>query len=389
MNVLILGGTGVISTSVVKLCVENGYKVSCVNRGRRKNDNSSLDVTVYNCNVSDGETLRDMLAGNMYDAVVDFLCYSAEALQSHMKTLKGLVRQYVLISTDSVYKVKKDGDTYQENDELGNSIWRYSTGKVACEEFIKEHHEEYGMKYTIVRPAVTFGNTRIPYGLMPKEGYHYYLIDRIRSGKYIPVWNEGKNISTIIRSEDFARFFVPLLGNEQAYSQTFNVSGDEYVTNSDVLRWVSDYVGKDVKTVDVSVESITKVFKDKIGEFAVDRAYDHKVSNAKIKSLTGISCSMTVREGIEKSIFYYEENNYCSGIDYFFDGQLDRLINDSKKADAKQKFINYRPAESVANHIEYLKGYYCNSIAIRCFFAVKNFLGKVRAKLRYYMIGHY
>ena len=342
MNVLILGGTGVISTSVVKHCIEKGYKVSCVNRGRRKNDNSSLDVTIYNCDVSDSQTLRILLAGKKYDSVVDFLCYSAETLQSHMKTLKGLVKQYVLISTDSVYKVKKDGDTYQENDELGNPIWQYSTGKVACENFIKEHHEEYGMAYTIVRPAVTFGNTRIPYGLMPKEGFHYFLIDRIRTGKYIPVWNKGNNISTIIRSEDFARFFVPLLGNEQAYSQTFNVSGDEYVTNAEVLQWVSDYVGQEVKTLDVSVKSITNVFKDKVGEFAVDRAYDHKVSNAKIKYLTGFSCSMTVREGIEKSISYYEKNNYCSGIDYFFDGQLDRVINDSKMAAERQRFVNYR-----------------------------------------------
>lgn len=343
MEILILGGTGVISTAVVKLCVERGYSVTLVNRGRRKNDNAGLGITVYNCNVSNGAAMRQLLEGKKYDAVVDFLCYSADALKVHLDALKGKTKQYVLISTDSVYKVKENGDVYTEEDELGNPIWKYSTGKVECEEFIKRNHADFGMEYTIVRPAVTFGNTRIPYGLMPKEGYHYFLIDRINNGKYIPIWNDGKNISTIMRSEDFARFFVPLLGNNKAYSETFNVSGDEYASNADVLKWVSEYSGKPVKTVNVSVNEITHVFKDRVGEFAVDRAFDHRVMNAKVKALSGASCTLTIKEGIGKSIAYYEQNDFCSGTDYFFEGQLDRIINDSKKVKEKQRFVNYRP----------------------------------------------
>ncbi len=341
MDVLILGGTGVISTSVVRLCVEKGYNVTCVNRGKSKNDNADLSITVFHCRVTNEPAMRGFLEGKFFDVAVDFLCYSAETLKLHMDYLRGHVKQLVLISTDSVYKVKKEDGIYSEDDERGNPIWKYSTGKIACEDFIKENHKEYGMEYTIVRPALTFGNTRIPYGLMPKEGYHYFLVERIKHNKSIPIWNGGQNISTIIRSEDFAKLFVPLLGNEKAYSEVFNVCGDEFVSNMDILKAVSDYAGKLINTVDVSVEEITNVFKDRVGEFAVDRAYDHKVMNTKVKTLTGVSLTMTVEEGLRQTLSYYENNDYCSGIDYFFDGQLDRLINETSEVTKKQRFVNY------------------------------------------------
>lgn len=387
MEILVLGGTGVISTSVVRLCAEKGYHVTCVNRGRRKNENKDINVDVFYSNVSDEDSMSAFLKGKTFDVVIDFLCYTKGSVQGHLRYLTGHIKQYVLISTDSVYKVKQEGAIYSEDDERGNPIWQYSTGKIACEDYVKEFCPANGIEYTIVRPAVTFGDTRIPYGLMPKEGFHYYLVDRMKHGKYIPTWNNGSNVSTLIRSEDFAKLFVPILGNKEAYSEVFNVCGDEYVSNADVLQVISDYVGTPVKTVDIGVQEITRVFRDKVGEFAVDRAYDHKVKNDKIKAFSGTTISIGVKNGIEKSIAYYEQNHYCSGVDYFFEGQIDKVINDSQKVKEKQKFVNYRGA-LIKHKIEYLKGYYCNSIVMRTVFALNTLSLKVWTKLRYIISGH-
>ena len=361
MKILVLGGTGVISTAVVKLCNEKGLDVTCINRGNKTDENEKLGITVFKCDLNNKEGISAYLNDKQYDVVLDFLCYREKNIADHLDLLKKKVGQYILISTDSVYKVKDDGSYYIEGDELGNPIWSYSVGKIECENYLVSFCEKNKINWTIVRPAITFGNTRIPYGLMPDVGFHYFLVNRIKCGKYIPEWNHGNNVATMVRSEDFAKLFVPLIGNREAYGEIYNVCGDEYISNREILDYVSAYVGENVKTVNVEIDDILSLFKERVGEFAVDRAHDHKVSNAKIKKLSGEAPSISVKDGIAMTLAYYESNNYLRGIDYFFDGRIDRIINESKEVKEKQRFRNYQGGSYLKHRLKYFKGYHFDS----------------------------
>lgn len=53
--------------------------------------------------------------------------------------------------------------------------WSYSYNKSLCEDFIRKQ----GIKYTIIRPYVTYGKSRLPFQLIT-DGYQYTLIERIK-----------------------------------------------------------------------------------------------------------------------------------------------------------------------------------------------------------------
>ncbi|MCQ2246600.1 MAG: NAD-dependent epimerase/dehydratase family protein [Bacteroidaceae bacterium] len=325
MKVLIVGGTGVISTAVVNEAVAQGVDLTCINRGNNHGNKLNPNVKVMHFDVRNRKVADDKLAGMFYDVVVDFICFNANQVRYSLELFQDKCKQYVFISTDSVYKLQKDGH-YDETTPQSNPEWNYSYEKAECEDIVRTFCKEHNLIYTIVRPSITYGNTRIPYGFMPPYGYHYTLIERIKAGKPIVTWNKGKNYQTVMRVEDFATGMVGLWGNPKAYNNDYGICGDA-VTWSEILDAIETKVGIKVKRVDVPVETIIKELPWRKGEFLVDRAEDHIVSNRKLREDVPLfAIKFDINKGVATTIDYYQENNMLLGIDYQFDGQMDRVL---------------------------------------------------------------
>jgi len=75
MNVLMIGGTGVLSTAVTNEALKQGIQVVMINRGHRKKlipDN----VELIKSDKNDFNRIRGLLGERKFDAVIDFLCYN-------------------------------------------------------------------------------------------------------------------------------------------------------------------------------------------------------------------------------------------------------------------------------------------------------------------------
>lgn len=140
------------------------------------------------------------------------------------------------------------------------------------------------VKYTVIRPCVTYGDTRIPYGISPQYGYHWTLAARILNNKPIIRWNGGINRCNMMRVEDFAVGAVGLIGNPSAYNEAFNICGDETPSFNDVLDCLSELTGKIVKTVDIDSAFYAKEVPQRAGEILGGRSIDSINSNEKIKA---------------------------------------------------------------------------------------------------------
>ena len=92
----------------------------------------------------------------------------------------------------------------------------------------------------------------------------------------------------------------------------------------------------------------------------MDRCSDHIVCNDKVKKITKLKDRFTIKEGVNKTIDFYEMNNMFLGVDYEYDGKLDRMINDSGLWQDKLRFISY-DKYSIKNKLSYCKGYYYDS----------------------------
>ncbi len=358
MKVLIIGGTGILSTAVVDECVARGYEVTMVNRGRRV-EFINKGAKLIKCDFKNKSEVESCLKGMHFDTAIDFLIWNKEHLSYSLSVIGQLADQYIYISSAQAYNTSKTG-ILTEDSELIQPLWGYSVNKVMSEELLEEYSKLEGINYTIVRPGVNYGSTRIPYGMFPNLGQHWTFVERIKAGKPIITWNQGLNKLNLTRVEDFAAGMVGLIGNPKAYNEAFNVVGDNVYTWKDVLSVIGEILERDVKTIDIPVDFYANELDgDERESLLGGRACDLVCSNDKMKRLnTDYKTKFSLEEGIRMTLKFYQDNNYYHGMDYMWDGECDRIINKYTNS-KKYRFTLYDGTSSVKGaKVDYYSGYY-------------------------------
>ena len=325
MRLLIIGGTGVLSLAITKEAISKGIDVYMINRGNRKHLVPD-DVHLLLADIHDHKKIEILIKGLFFDAVIDCLCFTESQLIDSYHLFHKITHQYIFISSCAVYNTEICSVCKEDSPKV-LPVWEYSIDKNACEERLISLAEKDQVNYTIIRPCVTYGNTRIPYGITPPYGFHWTIVERILHGKPIIKWNSGKNCCNIMRVEDFAVGVVGLLGNKKAYNEAFNIVGDEVPSWNDVLLTLENLLGKKVVTVDIPSSFYAEEIPIRRGEILGGRSIDAINSNEKIKSVVPeFRQTITLKDGIARTLKYYENNSFIYGIDYAFDAETDRII---------------------------------------------------------------
>lgn len=370
MNILIIGGTGVLSTAVVKEALKQGIGVTMINRGHRVKL-IPQEAELIKADKNDFGTIQKALKGRHFDAVMDYLCYSDKETTQSFNFYSQYAKQYFFISSCAVYNTSLGG-IFKEDSPKVLPVWDYSVNKWASEQHLMALASHTDVKYTIIRPCVTYGDTRIPYGISPRYGYHWTLVARILNGKPIIRWNGGINRCNMMRVEDFAVGAVGLIGNPKAYNEAFNICGDETPSFNDVLNCLSELTGKPIKTIDIDSSFYAKELPERAGEILGGRSIDAINSNEKIKSVVpAFRQTIFLKEGIAKTYMAYKVNNYQHGIDWQFDGECDRIISAWCKKHSIDfssyhlHFIDYLNNASWKNRLLYYLAYYRKRVDVR------------------------
>ena len=359
-KLLIVGGTGVISTAVVERAVKQGLDVTCINRGRTKTQSLPKGVRNIIADYRDKELIESKLKGLLFDAVIGVLCYREEDIDYSVNLFKDKCDQYIFFSSCAVYNKGKGDYACTEDSELINPVWSYSVNKVKCEKKLIALAEKYNFKYTIVRPAVTYGNTRIPYGITPPYGYHGTLIQRILNHKPIILWDNGEAYSTITHVDDFAQGLVGLLGNPKAYNQAYHIVGDKHYQWKEVIETLGEILNVKPVYFNLSKEQYAKEMPHRKGEILGGRGISQLLDNSKLKNaFPEFRQSISLKEGIGRTVNYYQTNSYIKGIDWQFDADTDRIIKKWCKKNGKDwkqyhlGFIDYLGNATVRDKLKY------------------------------------
>ncbi len=105
LSVLYLGGTGTISAACVRRSVAAGMSVYVLNRGQNvKHRSLPESVTWLQADVGDAESVRKALGEEEFGAVADFLSFNAADAAQAVGIFRGRTRQYLHISTASLYR---------------------------------------------------------------------------------------------------------------------------------------------------------------------------------------------------------------------------------------------------------------------------------------------
>ena len=153
MRVVIVGGTGNISVSIVRLLVELGHEVTCFNRGLKGQVPQGAKLMVGDR--LEREPFEKAMQEGTFDAAIDMICFNAEDAASDVRAFRG-VKHFIQVSTTCTYGVDYDRLPVAEDHPL-RPITDYGRNKVAADDVFRQALKAEGFPATIVKPSTTYG----------------------------------------------------------------------------------------------------------------------------------------------------------------------------------------------------------------------------------------
>lgn len=205
MDILILGGTRFVGRHIVEAFVQAGHRVTILTRGK---SHAELPGGVEHLrgDRNGGAAGLSALGTRSWDACVDVSGYTPAQVRASTELLKDCVRQYVFVSTVSVY-AEPSRHPARETDPLlppfeGESAEitgeTYGPMKVACEHTVQQ---TFGEASTVLRPQLVAG----PFD---HSARYPYWVDRAARGATVLAAGQDTDHVQVIDARDLARFAV-------------------------------------------------------------------------------------------------------------------------------------------------------------------------------------
>ncbi|MCL2666076.1 MAG: SDR family oxidoreductase [Defluviitaleaceae bacterium] len=341
MKALFIGGTGNISAAVTEACATD-WDLFLLTRGNKK-DRLAADIraTFLHGDINDEEAVAELIKDMRFDAVVNFVNYSVAQVERDIRLFSGKTRQYIFISTASVYQKPLSGGTITESTLLSNPFWEYSRIKIECEELLIREYRAKAFPVTIVRPSHTYDYTYLPTGIHGKNG-SWPVLARMLAGKPLPLPGDGTTIWTMTHSSDFARGFKGLMGNPRAIGESFHITSDETLTWNQIYEAIGSAAGVKPNILHVPTDFLCACDPSYTGTLHGDKSNNAIFDNSKIKKLVpGFYASVRFDIGIRKSVQYLLEHTELHKEDPEFDRFCDALFDSmANAAEYVKKQIN-------------------------------------------------
>jgi len=328
MKVLLVGGTGCLSGDIAALAARQpGIALYLLNRGSRP-EFVPAGAKCIQADMSRPEEVRERTAGLTFDVVADFISYDVAQLERTLELFGDRCGQFIFISSGAVYRTRHEREVITEAGTMvGNTLWSYGRNKILCERRLAAEHEATGLPYTIVRPAFTYNHLRILHPVGPGHQTHSWTIaKRILAGQPLLMHDDGGALATVTHTADFAKAFVGLFGNAEAFGEAYHITSDECYTWNRIAQMVGDALGRApvlcyVPAHDLGFE-LGGDFGEKLISFSQSAVYD----SSKIRALVPeFVCTTHFAEGLRQTIQFYWDHPEYQVVHLEFDRRMDEI----------------------------------------------------------------
>jgi nucleoside-diphosphate-sugar epimerase len=253
MKILVIGGSGFISSRLVRMLVQRGHAVTAFTRGKSAVDPELLTRAswVHGDRDSPGD-LESLGRGATYDVVYDMVAYKAPQSQEAARVFRGRVGRFIHCSTVSVYMVAERVQCPVTEDQDQGPLMEYfprnpfgmdyGIKKRDCERVLWSAHDERLFPVSMLRPIY------VP-GPGDPASRDWFWIERILDGGPLLVPGSGDIAFQQVFVDDVAGMFAELPERPQSVGKAYNIAGEEIFSLNEYLHVLGELVGREVRLV--------------------------------------------------------------------------------------------------------------------------------------------
>jgi nucleoside-diphosphate-sugar epimerase len=234
MQVLIIGGTGLISTGIVKHLLARKADITLFNRGQTS-ANIAGGVHVLHGDRNEAGVLERECGSRRWDVVIDMICFTPEQANSDVEIFAGKCRHLIFCSTVCTYGTKVPPHIFIEETFPQEPISTYGKNKVLCERIFFEAHRQQKFSATIIRPGGA---------LIDNLEFDPVAWDRIERGLPILCAGDGLGLWVSTHRDDASKLFAYAALNPKTFGQSYNATSDLHMTWEQYYRTVAAALGK-------------------------------------------------------------------------------------------------------------------------------------------------
>lgn len=365
MNILILGGTGSMGTSLVKILSQDNNNIYVTSRHLRKSDTINYILG----NAHNKFFLKDVLKKREYDIIIDFMNYTTKEFAENVNILLNNTKQYIFLSSARVYASSKTPlkessprllDCSTDKNYLATD--EYALAKARQENILLNTKKR---NWTIIRPYITYNINRLQLGAYEKEDWLY----RVLQGRALVVTKDiMEKVTTLSYGYDVAFVINKLINNEKALGEIIQITSSEYIKWSTILsiymNIIEKYTGKRPKIcyVDKS-DGIYKASKFKEYQIKYDRLYDRYFDNSKMNNICkcNLHC-ISIEEGLSFCLnSFLKSNANIQPNSWTLEGYFDKVSKDTtplKDICGWKNKIKYILSRYTPYTVELIKSYF-------------------------------
>jgi nucleoside-diphosphate-sugar epimerase len=322
LSALFIGGTGRISSACTELALAQGLEVTVLNRGKTTERAIAPGARVLTADIRDEGSVIRALGDEQFDVVADFVAFEPAHAELDIRLFSRRTAQYVFVSSASAYQKPLRQLPITESTPLRNPFWAYSRDKIACEERLMAAYRADGFPVTIVRPSHTYDRTTIPVLLGG-----WTVVDRMRQGLPVVVHGDGTSLWTLTHHRDFARAFVPLLGQPTAIGDVFQITSDEAQPWNQIYTTLGQAAGAEPHLVHLSSAQIAALVPEWGPGLLGDMAHSVIFDNTKVRRLVpGWHATIPWAEGAREVIEWFDAETSRRPVDPQAEAAINRLV---------------------------------------------------------------
>lgn len=266
-RVLVTGGAGFIGSEVVRQLLQKGYKVRVADDLSKKEAKVPVNCEFLRVDLTNKDAAARAMDGVDYcihlaakiGGIGYFHKYPAVILSENNKMYSAVfeaavakkIKRIIYLSSSMVFESTKIFPSKEEDlPKIPPPVSAYGFSKLVGEWYCRAFHDQFGLKYTIIRPFNAYGINEAP---GEEIGYAHVipdLIKKILQGQYpLELLGSGEQTRCFTHVSDIARGIILSLESKKAENEDFNIGSEKEMTMLELakLLWEKCEVKKPFK----------------------------------------------------------------------------------------------------------------------------------------------